>query len=121
MEEKWEIMQNDSNRKLENVKRTLAMGIVFLSVCILIDLGFPNLAYADIKSSVNSGGDEVYQTIKDVSGKVAIAIVAGGFFATMMPLIELSQKAKMVIIKALVGVVGINFAVSFVEWVQNMK
>lgn len=121
MEEKWEIMQNDSNRKLENVKRTLAMGIVFLSVCILINIVFPSLAYADIKSSVNSGGDEVYQTVKDVSGKVAIAIVALGFFANMLPIMELSQKAKMVILKALIGVVGINFAVSVVEWVQNMK
>lgn len=97
------------------------IGLLFLAIALLFALTEPMIAFADIESSVNNAGKSIFTTIKNISGMVGAAIIAAGWLGNMLPIVEISQKAKMWIIRAGVGIVGISFTMQLVEWFQKMN
>ncbi|MGM0208379.1 hypothetical protein IGI96_002899 [Enterococcus sp. DIV0421] len=101
--------------------RCMKIGLLFLAITLFFTLTEPMIAFADIESSVNNAGKSIFTTIKNISGMVGAAIIAAGWLGNMLPIVEISQKAKMWIIRAGVGIVGISFTMQLVEWFQKMN
>ncbi|EMF0517577.1 hypothetical protein ACX35D_002677 [Enterococcus hirae] len=92
-----------------------------LAIILLFQLLFPIDAFADIQSSVNKAGNEATKLVRNVTAAIGTAIIAGGFLANMMPIMEISQKAKMIIVRAGVSILGISFAAQLVDWIMSIK
>lgn len=92
-----------------------------LAIILLFQLLFPIEAFADIQSSVNNAGNSITKLIRNITAAVGTAVIAGGFFANMLPIIEISQKAKMIIVRAGVSILGISFASQIVDWIMAIK
>ncbi|MBO1116979.1 hypothetical protein [Enterococcus hirae] len=108
-------------RKKYGISSWMKFSLSALTVILLIQLLFPTEAFADIQSSVNNAGNSITKLVRNVTAAVGTAIIAGGFFANMLPIIEISQKAKMVIVRAGVSILGISFASQIVDWVMSIK
>ena len=92
-----------------------------LTVILLFQLLFPIEAFADIESSVNNAGNSITKLVRNVTAAIGTAIIAGSFLANMMPIMEVSQKAKMIIVRAGFSILGIAFAAQLVDWIMSIK
>lgn len=108
-------------RKKYGISSWMKCSLSALAVILLFQLLFPIEAFADIQSSVNNAGNSITKLVRNVTAAVGTAIIAGGFLANMLPIIEVSQKAKMVIIRAGVSILGISFASQLVDWIMSIK
>ncbi|HGF7570102.1 TPA: hypothetical protein ACF38O_002661 [Enterococcus hirae] len=108
-------------RKKYGVSSWLKFSLSALAVILLMQLLFPINGFADIQSSVNKAGNEATKLVRNVTAAIGTAIIAGGFLANMMPIMEISQKAKMIIVRAGVSILGISFAAQLVDWIMSIK
>lgn len=108
-------------RKKYGISSWMKFSLSALAVILLFQLLFPIEAFADIQSSVNHAGDSITKLVRNITAGIGTAIIAGGFLANMMPIIEISQKAKMIIIRAGVSILGISFASQIVDWIMAIK
>ncbi|EHA7756870.1 hypothetical protein JMJ06_000211 [Enterococcus faecalis] len=100
----------------------LSLFITLLLVGLALFLSpIPIFAESNIESSITTGSESIYTTVKNVSGGVAIAIIGGSFLVNMLPNVELSQKAKSLIWKAGFSLFGIAVASQIVEWIQGLS
>lgn len=109
---------NNKSSILHNLMKSITLTFV---IAFVFNLMFPSFAFADIESSVTTAGNSVFDTIVNVSGAVGLAIIGIGWFGNMIPFVEISQKAKMIIIKVGVSIVGLAFSKQLIEWFQGMK
>ena len=118
MKQKKEFQINNNNNILQN----LMMSISFTFVgAFVLNLMFPSFAFADIESSVSNAGNSIFDLVMNVSGAVGLGIVGLGWFGNMIPFIEISQKAKWIIIKVGVSIVGLAFSKQLIDWFQSMN
>ncbi|HGF8315367.1 TPA: hypothetical protein QFE13_002102 [Enterococcus faecium] len=108
-------------RKTYGISSWMKFSLSALAVILLFQLLFPIDAFADIQSSVNKAGNEATKLVRNVTAAIGTAIIAGGFLANMMPIMEISQKAKMIIVRAGVSILGISFAAQLVDWIMSIK
>lgn len=118
MKQKKEFQINSKNNILQNLM--LSIALTFVGAFVL-NLMFPSFAFADIESSVSNAGTSMFDLIMNVSGAVGLGIVALGWFGNMIPFIEISQKAKWIIIKVGISIVGLAFSRQLIEWFQSMN
>lgn len=118
VKQKKEFQINNKNNILQNLM--LSITLTFVGA-FLLNLMFPSFAFADIESSVKNAGNSTFDIIMNVSGAVGLAIVGIGWFGNMIPFIEISQKAKWIIIKVGVSIVGLAFSKQLIEWFQSMQ
>lgn len=108
-------------RKKYGISSWMKFSLSAFAVILLFQLLFPIDAFADIQSSVNEAGNEATKLVRNVTAAIGTAIIAGGFLANMMPIMEISQKAKMIIVRAGVSILGISFAAQIVDWIMSIK
>ncbi|MBK5028736.1 hypothetical protein [Enterococcus faecium] len=108
-------------RKKYGISSWMTFSLSALAVILLFQLVFPMEAFADIQSSVNHAGDSITKLVRNITAAVGTAVIASAFLANMLPIIEISQKAKMVIIRAGFSILGISFASQIVDWVMSIK
>ncbi|EGP5080255.1 hypothetical protein JFI87_01675 [Enterococcus faecium] len=108
-------------RKKYGISSWMKFSLSAFAVILLFQLLFPIDAFADIQSSVNKAGNEATKLVRNVTAAIGTAIIAGGFLANMMPIMEISQKAKMIIVRAGVSILGISFAAQLVDWIMSIK
>ncbi|HGF8104623.1 TPA: hypothetical protein QFG02_002057 [Enterococcus faecium] len=108
-------------RKKYGISSWMKFSLSAFAVILLFQLLFPIDAFADIQSSVNKAGNEATKLVRNVTAAIGTAIIAGGFLANMMPIMEISQKAKMIIVRAGVSILGISFAAQIVDWIMSIK
>ena len=119
-------MENNHMNCLEKVRNYTKspwtkVGMSVLGIFLLYQLVFPIEAFADIESSVNNAGNSITKLVRNVTAAIGTAIIAGGFLANMMPIMEISQKAKMIIVRAGISILGISFAAQLVDWIMAIK
>lgn len=108
-------------RKTYGISSWMKLSLSALAFILLFQLVFPMEAFADIQSSVNHAGNSITKLVRNITAAIGTAIIAGGFLANMMPIMEVSQKAKMIIIRAGVSILGISFAAQLVDWIMSIK
>lgn len=108
-------------RKKYGISSWMKFSLSAFAVILLFQLLFPIDAFADIQSSVNKAGNEATKLVRNVTAAIGTAVIASAFLANMLPIIEISQKAKMVIIRAGFSILGISFASQIVDWVMSIK
>lgn len=108
-------------RKKYGVSSWMKFSLSALAVILLMQLLFPVDGFADIQSSVNNAGNSITKLVRNITAAIGTAIIAGGFLANMMPIMEISQKAKMIIIRAGASILGISFAAQLVDWIMSIK
>ncbi|PQF72918.1 hypothetical protein CUS72_13270 [Enterococcus faecium] len=108
-------------RKKYGIFSWMKFSLSAFAVILLFQLLFPIEAFADIQSSVNNAGNSITKLVRNITAAIGTAIIAGGFLANMMPIMEVSQKAKMIIIRAGVSILGISFAAQLVDWIMSIK
>ncbi|WP_171004986.1 hypothetical protein [Enterococcus hulanensis] len=109
---------NSKNSKIHNFMKCVT---ITFGVALILNMLVPGYAFADIESSMTTAGNTVFDTIVNVSGAVGLAIIGIGWFGNMIPMIEISQKAKMIIIKVGVSIVGLAFSKHLIAWFQGMN
>ena len=112
---------NRNQNKTSNSLRVMKGVTYTIAFAFILNLMIPSVVFADIESSVNNAGNSVYELVRNVSGAVGLGIMALGWFGNMIPIIEISQKAKMWIIGVGVGIVGISFSAQLIAWLQGMQ
>ncbi|HFU5894983.1 TPA: hypothetical protein ACH6JW_002380 [Enterococcus faecium] len=108
-------------RKTYGISSWMKFSLSALAFILLFQLVFPMEAFADIQSSVNHAGDSITKLVRNITAAVGTAVIACAFLANMLPIIEISQKAKMVIIRAGFSILGISFASQIVDWIMAIK
>lgn len=108
-------------RKKYGISSWVKFSLSAFAVILLMHLLFPIDGFADIQSSVNNAGNSITKLVRNITAAIGTAIIAGGFLANMMPIMEVSQKAKMIIIRAGVSILGISFAAQLVDWIMAIK
>lgn len=108
-------------RKKYGISSWMKFSLSAFAVILLFQLVLPMEAFADIQSSVNNTSNSITKLVRNITAAIGTAIIAGGFLANMMPIIEISQKAKMIIIRAGVSILGISFASQIVDWIMAIK
>ncbi|MEB8416414.1 hypothetical protein NGG16_03060 [Enterococcus casseliflavus] len=107
--------------QMNHIEKWIKISVGAFVILFLVQLFFPTYALADIQSSVNNAGNSITKLVRNVTAAIGTAIIAGGFLANMMPIMEVSQKAKMIIIRAGVSILGISFAAQLVDWIMAIK
>lgn len=106
---------------MNHIEKWIKISVGAFVILFLVQLFFPTYALADIESSVNHAGNSITKLVRNVTAAIGTAIIAGGFLANMMPIMEVSQKAKMIIIRAGISILGISFAAQLVDWIMAIK
>ncbi|EMF0536147.1 hypothetical protein E0T54_RS12575 [Enterococcus hirae] len=107
--------------QMNHLEKWIKISVGAFAIVILVQFFFPIDAFADIQSSVNNAGNSITKLVRNITAAIGTAIIAGGFLANMMPIMEVSQKAKMIIIRAGVSILGISFAAQLVDWIMSIK
>ncbi|EOS7905855.1 hypothetical protein EAC61_RS12545 [Enterococcus hirae] len=79
-------------RKKYRISSWVKFSLSVFAVIFLFQLVLPMEAFADIQSSVNHAGDSITKLVRNITAAIGTAIIAGGFLANMMPIMEVSQK-----------------------------
>lgn len=112
---------NENQNKSSNISIFMKCVTFTLAFVFILNMMVPSMVFADITSSVNNAGNSIYELVRNVSGAVGLGIMALGWFGNMIPIIEISQKAKMWIIGVGVGIVGISFSSQLIAWIQGIQ
>lgn len=112
---------NENQNKSSNIQTFMKCVTFTLAFAFILNMMFPSVVFADIQSSVNNAGNSIYELVRNVSGAVGLGIMALGWFGNMIPIVEISQKAKMWIIGVGVGIVGISFSSQLIAWIQGIQ
>lgn len=112
--------RTEQDMKIKKIPLSLLITLLLVGIALLLS-PINVFAESNIESSITTGSESIYTTVKNVSGGVAIAIIGGSFLVNMLPNVELSQKAKSLIWKAGFSLFGIAVASQIVEWIQGLS